>query len=150
MSNVAERRMQLLNLVQAVLPALVEQLIQPEAPKPVVEHCVVTYAWPELDRPGQAPEAAMITPPTPDGDWKLSAVDLAANRAHWFRTVLVEATDTISSPPPDQEGNPPDEQETLTSSAQPSVPPAAEAPLVPCNECHQMPHSSSCVYFAQP
>lgn len=128
----ADRRTQLLNLLQAILPAIVEQVVQPEAPKPKVEHMVVAYSFAYTGQLSKEP----LEPPEGDG-WKLSQLDLPSGLGHWTRVVLVETEekDTISSPPPDAEATNP------TASEDPPV----QGPLpIPCQSCGQSPHASTC------
>ncbi len=130
--NTAERRVQLLSLITAILPAVVEQLVQPEKPKPKVEHRVVTY-------PLSSDASFEVTPPEGD-DWQLAQLDLPSGLAHWTRVVMVESderSDTISSPPPDM-------SERQGDPFTPAQSEAVEAPMVPCDSCHQFPHSSTC------
>ena len=125
-----DRRLQLLNLLQTALPALVESLVRPEPPKPKVEHIVKAYSFAYSGTLSNVP----LEPPEGEG-WKLSQLDLPSGLGHWTRVVLVESEekDTISSPPPDLETSP-------TASEDPPK----ETPAVPCLACGQMPHASTC------
>jgi hypothetical protein len=136
--NTAERRVQLLSLITAILPAVVEQLVQPEKPKPKVEHKVVAYSFSYSVGDNQSPLPFDVTPPEGD-DWQLAQLDLPSGMAHWTRVVMVESerSDTISSPPPDM-------SERQGDPFTPAQSEAVEAPMVPCDSCHQFPHSSTC------
>lgn len=134
--NTVERRVQLLSLITAILPAVVEQLVQPEKPKPRVEHRVVGYDFEFQTAPAVFD---VLQPPEGDG-WQLAQLDLPSGLVHWTRVVVDESderSDTISSPPPDM-------SERQGDPFTPAQPEAAEAPMVPCDSCHQFPHSSTC------
>lgn len=105
----AERHTGLLNLIQAILPAVVEQLIQPEPPKPRREHKVVSYNF------GHGKSLNFdVSPPEGDG-WNLRDINLSSGLAHWTRVVFEEPSDTIMSPPPDLETNPVATEEPFVS-----------------------------------
>jgi hypothetical protein len=131
MSKTAERRMEFLGLLQAILPAVAEMVIQPEPPKPKREHKVISYSFGGIL--GEGPMTFDVTPPEGEG-WTLATLDLPTGLGHWTRVVLIDAefeekSETIPSGPP-----PADE-----ASSSSSAPPAQ-----PCVSCGQSPHASTC------
>lgn len=120
--NTAERRQQILGLLQAVLPAFVEALIVREAPKPVREHQVVTFSL--------VSGSAQLLPPDGDG-WELADLNLGNQSAHWTRIVypVEPVSDTV---PPDAEYE------------EPFIGPEAPMVCALCGAFEGQPHDPQC------
>jgi hypothetical protein len=125
--NTAERRQQMLGLITAVLPALVEVLVPPERAKPVREHMAVSYPTGE--------KSLLLTPPEGDG-WELVEFNTTSLIGHWTRVVypVDEVSDTM---PPDAEYTEPQASD---------VPFGPEAPMVCvlCGAFEGQPHDPGC------